>query len=592
MLALAVLSLLAGSAAAQIAVTGGVPSSAGLGVPVLRAWDDALEQLSQSTSALAVETLAHSGFPRRIVGIPGTRIATMEEGRQVQEHLDCVNGHGEWRYAAQPSAEQSAGLTVHKQESVYASCDARFFKANTARDDGWTVRESLKWVWVPHPSCFTSSAPVRPTAPTPLSRLRFCTLLAHKSTLMAGDTPQYSLHDLLLDWTSYTPLSCYGDRYCKEHALCGDVLKGAVGLDQWKRDERVYHPLPIGPGPKLVKREQPLEKRQFLEHKASHRSPSYGTLLRFRRSDGLQPQYGFTVPNFVHPATGVLEMNQQWLADSRRSDLVIITKPPLPLPPRSFNATWAQWWDDVSEGGDVAAVKMVEAVVRMTEEVWVPELIETLKAIRKDPSPAEQLVVYRGGWRAHPDCGSSAYEHGEAAREQAWNSPGDGPPPHPVQPTLEQIMFKRAIKRPDETRPAPSELQNLPTLFTNLQTILQNHLARKLILPGFGVPFLDLESTLSVWRSGMIGGSAAAPFASMTGLIDQTADPRGIHIGLRTSASGDCSRYCIPSPGMAIESAFIGGLTMLFEMGWAGKDESSEWVGDRFRNVREREAAL
>lgn len=585
----ALLLLLACSVAAleslpRIAITAKLPSTDSLPASsaLLAAWKLALDDLESDASRITQGALETGTIRSRIHGIPGTGITTQEERGVVQEHLDCITGEGEWVYEGK-RGKAGVGLTVHKQESIYAACDTKFYKGKPHSQDDWEVRESLKWTWKPASTCFTSLSSSRPTTRIPLSRRRLCTLLAHKSTIMIGDTPQYSLHDLLLDWTTTKPQSCYGDRYCKEHSLCGDILKGGTGADQWRTDERVYNPLPITS--RLAKRDI---SENHIEPRSKYSSPSYGTLLRFRRSDGLQPSSTYTQPNYVHHLTGVLEINQQWLADARRSDLVIITKPPLPLPSRAFSSYWSDWWNVVETGGEARAVMMLEGAVRLTRGAWVPELVETLRQMRKDS--VEQLVVYRGGWRSHSDCGAASFAGAAKGRTIDWNSPGDGPPPHLTQPTLLNIIFEGFP--PSSTIPTAARLRNIHTVFTNLQIILQNHLARRYILPEFGVPFLDLESTLSVWRSGMMGGSASSPFSSA--LHDQT-NPNswigGLHLGLRTAASGDCSRYCLPSPGMAIEEAFIGGLMTLLEMGWAGSEEMSRiWVGDGFTNVRERES--
>lgn len=575
-------SIAALNARRPIAISSKLPSTDSLPASsaLLAAWNTALDDLQSQASEITEEALETWNLRSRIGGIPGTGITTREGRKATQEHLDCVSGEGEWVHEGN-GAKAGVGLTVHKQESIYAACDTRFYKGKSHKNDEWDVRESLKWTWKPSSTCFTSLSSPRTTR-TPLSRHRLCTLLSHKSTIMIGDTPQYSLHDLLLDWTTTKPQSCYGDRYCKEHSLCGEVLKSEMGEDQWRTDERVYNPLPASS--KLGKRdfvESPVESR------TKYSSPSYGTLLRFRRSDGLQPSSMFTVPNYVHRLTGVLEINQQWLADSRRSDLVIVTKSPPPLPSRTFSSYWSNWWKIVERGGETGAVMMLEGVVQLTREAWVPELVETLRQMRRDPSPIEQLIVYRGGWRSHSDCGAASLSSA-LQDEMDWGSPGDGPPPHRTQPPLLEIIFDN-LSSPSTIPPA-ARLRNIHTVFTNLQTILQNLLARRHILPEFGIPFLDLESTLSVWRSGMIGGSASSPFSST--LHDQT-NPNslhGLHLGLRTSASGDCSRYCLPIPGMAIEETFIGGLITLLEMGWAGNEEMSKvWVGDGFANVRERE---
>lgn len=583
-----------------IPITAALPSISDLGTssPLRVAWTSALDSLTPVASSLTSSGISRIGLKGKIFGIPGTGIDTNEEARELQKHLDCMSGEGEWVYDAKGVERErsgSAGLTVHKQEGIYASCDKRFHKGSSGKhDDGeWSVRESLKWRWVPSPSCAATLRPDTPSPPSPLSRRAFCTLLAHKSTLVVGDTPQYSLHDLLLDWTSLEPQSCYGDLYCKEHALCGDVLRASKGVEDWDEDERVYQRLPTPPGSDSShdhshdERDLPsssstssttsstssdpsLSKRQLSK---KPKSVSYGTLLRYRRSDGLRPSTAQTIPTYIHPTTGIREINQQWVADSRRSDLVLLSKPPLPLPATGHNATWDEWWEEslVDEG-----VRMIEAARRITEEVWLPELLDTLRAIRGKPSPLDQLIVYRGGWRSHADCGASSLPPSAEATWD-WNSPGDGPPPHTSQPDLSTLLFRAGTGR----------LTNPHTLFFNLQTILQNHLVRTVVLPAFGIPFLDLETTLSIWRSGMVGSSASTPFS----LVNQNAPGGGggAGVGMRSGASGDCSRYCVPSPGMAVEETVIGGLMRVFERGWAGTVERrEEWVGEGFVKVTER----
>ncbi|KAK4701886.1 hypothetical protein P7C70_g4338, partial [Phenoliferia sp. Uapishka_3] len=542
----------ASSSPTSIPISSALPSTSGLSPHLVQAWDDAFNSLSSAATDLTASLLRRrkrQGLENGFDGIPGTRATTEEAARELQANLDCMSGKGEWVYEPEGGSRESsasAGLTVHKHSGVLASCDKRYYKGHHLESDfgdaKWDVRESLKWRWVPSSTC--AGAASRPSAP--LSRVGLCTLLAHKSTLLVGDTLQYSLHDLLLDWTSTEPLTCYGDMYCKEHSLCGSVLRAKNGIENWDADEHVFQRLP--PPPSLHKRalsesepesgidstttDSPsLERRQ-----AKGKSVSYGTMLRYRRSDGAQSNTRHLSPTFTHPFTGVREVNMQWYADARRSDIVILTKPPLPLPLRGHNETWDSWWDSSEEDPEE---RIVEAARIVTEQVWLPELMETLRAIRwgRDGEPA--LLVYRGGWRSHSDCSSSG---GLETSFKDWDSPGDGPPPHSASPTLQQIL---------------SSSSPIHTQFHNVQTIFQNHLVRTTLAPTFGMAFLDLESTLSVWRSGMLGGSASNPF--QPGFTDQSGGG-GLGKGLRSQASGDCLRYCLPSPGMAIEEAFLGGL--------------------------------
>ncbi|GAA5842112.1 hypothetical protein JCM11251_006528 [Rhodosporidiobolus azoricus] len=600
-----------------IAVTAILPSTSSLPSSLIAPFESTLASLDDLANTL-LSSAVFSIPAYRLKGVPGTAISASSEAHSLQAYLDCTSSKGEWVYDPEGVhlGNYGGGLTVHKQEGRYASCDKRFYKGREVGDGEWDVRESLKWRWVPSPSCVDLAPPslsafASKSEVALLSRTRLCRLLAHKSTLLLGDTTQYSLHDLILDWTVTEPQSCYGDLYCKEHALCGEILrkKDGTSVEAWKDDERVYHRLPLPPGsskmlPKrdLVVGEETFHGHQHHDHltlahsspltkrqSSSPRSPSYGTLLRYRRTDGLRPATAYTLPTYKHPFTGIREINQQWLADSRRSDLVILTKPPLPLPLKGHNETWDEWVYEAMENEELTleekAQRLLEAAADVTENVWLPELLEALKAIRAPPSPADQLVVYRSGWRMHADCAASSPDsENEDADETLPTSPGDGPPPHSSQPSLSSLLFRRSPTT------GQRDLVPLHIAFHNLQLLLQNRIARSSVLPAFGIPYLDLETPLSVWRSGMVGSSAAAPFIAFSGEAQAVFASAGPSQGLRSPASGDCSRYCFPSPGMAVEEFFLGALMRVFEAGWAGDNERQmEWVGDDgFRNLRER----
>ncbi|KDE04725.1 hypothetical protein MVLG_04864 [Microbotryum lychnidis-dioicae p1A1 Lamole] len=581
-------------------------------------WDTALKALALAAQGGVDATLRSFAFARfhgKIVGIPGTGIETTAEAQALQKHLDCMTSNGEWVYdplgdaRSNEAPNPNVGLTIHKQEGIYASCDRKFYSkskgGNRRSEADWDVRESLKWKWQPSKTCVeTAPSNARPG----LSRRRFCQYLSHKSTILLGDTPHYSLHDLLLDWTTLAPMSCYGDLFCREHSLCGDILKAkpGTGIEDWTEDELVWLSLPRPPSAVLKAaadrseedddadephRHEPWDETVIAEN-GQRRTPSFGTLLRYRRTDGLKSARKYIEPIYIHPATGIREMNQQWLPDSRRADIVVMAKAPLPFPLPGHNKTFDHWFEGLDDSKDLeeVAAKYIEAAWRITENVWLPELLDSLSSMRGSPSPEDQLIIYRGGWRAHHDCSRSSLDEDDPSASWDWQSPGDGPPPHKRQPTLSQVLFRN---------PAQTRLVDKHTLWYNLQTIMQNHIVRNFIAPKFGIPFLDLESSMSVWRSGMVGGSASAPFEPLPkssmqggGFVDQAKlKKRGASPGLRSAASGDCWRYCIASPGSGIEEAFIGGLLRIFERGFASTEERKQkWTGDNFANVKERMA--
>lgn len=620
-----------GTAAGPVAITAALPSTDSLSQRFISTYDGFFNSLTASAEALLAEKITPE-LAKRAAGVPGTGISSAKEAESLQAYLDCVASTGEWVHDPRGTslAGSRSGLTVHKQESRHAACDKRYYKASGASTSDasgsstrvptseWNVRESLKWTWHASPTCealapssLLRSSAARSSRSHLPSRRRLCELLARKSTLLLGDTTQYSLHDLVLDWTTVRPQSCYGDLYCMQHVLCEDVLAVPEGraheVENWEVDDRIYHRLPFPPtmppgGTKLqvgraIDASSETSGRPDGDGEASStmndlakRGPSIkegDALLRYRRTDGLRPARSQTRPLYRAPPTDVREYNQQWLADARRSDLVILNKAPLPLPREGFNSTFDAWVRDFTAQSNGAAsveeraLRVVEAAREVTELVWLPELVEALKAIRAPPSPADVLALYRGGWRQHADCAAASL--GVEATARPPTSAGDGPPPHLSPPTLASLLMRRSPSS-DEL-----ELQPLHIAYHNTQLVFQNHLARTVILPAFRIPFLDLETPLSIWRSGMVGSSVASPFQALLGAHGgQTVlSPAGR--GLRSPASGDCTRYCFPSPGLAIERFFLGSMATILEAGWAGSTEREQaWVGNGFTTLKDR----
>lgn len=637
----------------SLAITAALPATAdSLSKSFVSTYDELFNSLASTAEMLVADALTPA-LEKRLVGLPGTAISSRVEASALRAYLDCVSSTGEWVYEPEGISLVKTGtsLTVHKQEPRYAACDKRFYKgvAHDGAGPEWEVRESLKWSWRRSPTCeaiapssLAPSAGERARNALLPSRYRMCELLEGKHLLLVGDTTQWSLHDLLLDWTTLKPQTCYGDRYCMSHALCSDILsRGRKGskeareqarqqVESGEADQKVYHHLPLAPG---VSTTTAAEKRQ-LGNVASPSGPHAGksaasssedsgpdrsssaeplhekreparlvrtTLMRYRRADGLRFARNHVAPDYRPESNGVRELNQQWLADSRRSDLVILTKAPLPLPREGHNATFdAEVREYVAreEGVPVEAkaLRVLGAAKWVTEQVWLPELVETLRAVRAPPSPPDQLVVYRGGWRQHVDCAASTLRDRVVDDFSANGplissfSPGDGPPPRASQPTWASLLMQPSSSSGDDE----SELVPLHIAYHNAQLVLQNHLARTVVLPAFGIPFLDLETPLSVWRSGMVGSSAASPFRTPSSAAQQQHQQQAVlsSAGLRSPTSGDCTRYCFPSPGLAVERFFLGALATVFEAGWAGDAQrEAKWMGEGFENVQDRHHA-
>lgn len=349
--------------------------------PLAKSWTESLKDISSAVLRIidhhpALET---QEFKSRTQGIPGTGVETDEEAKQIQEWMDCEVSEGSWIW--QPRGPARGGVTVHKQGRAEASCDRAHYKGREPRgttlglaesDDGWDVRPSLRYRWQSAGRCATLR-PKHASTTSDISRKALCRQLRHKNILMVGDgAAAYSMHDLLLDWTNTKPATCYGDLYCKEHGLCGDELAedwsgSAEDLEAGKFDETVYVSLPAplaagrrGPSKRAVVADDAAagppvndlrlrdaegdeegvgrdddgpdeaEAPIFVEEKgkAPVRAPkkkaekpkTFGTIFRFRRSDGLwgsgSPGHSRFSPTWLHPNHGARETNNCELPSS------------------------------------------------------------------------------------------------------------------------------------------------------------------------------------------------------------------------------------------------------------------------------------
>ena len=169
------------------------------------------------------------------------------------------------------------------------------------------------------------------------------------------------------------------------------------------------------------------------------------------------------------------------------------------------------------------------------------------------------------------ECSSSSATESSSSPSDPlhwWDSPGDCPPPYSQGVSLRQIVFS------SNSTATHSSLSDVSALFYNFQTTLQNHLMRTAVLPQLGMPYLDMETPMSIWRSGLVGGASYKPDAS-----GQASSP----------GSRNCLQPCIPSAGMSVEEAFIGGLHRIFQWAFDGPERRDTWIGTEYVPTRVRE---
>ncbi|KAI7943913.1 hypothetical protein MJO28_011441 [Puccinia striiformis f. sp. tritici] len=576
---------------------------------ISKAYKNALKDIDLSIHTLMNHDpiFSTSEFKASRKGVPGTRIRTNSERQDLQKWLDCTSGEGEWRWEPINDRAEPRTMTVHKQGAQEAKCERAFYEsssslgmANRSRStkDNWDVRPSLKFRWFPSPKCDNTLKPpkIKPT----LSRRNLCDLLRHRSILIVGDLSQYSLHDLLLDWTSTKQTHCAGNLYCKIHAICSDDQfsinwnGNSTKLENGELDSHVYHQIPPQPSSQIHFTKN-VSSSSTLEEKTPRSSSNHerGTFLRYRRSDSLWGSTSSTDPRFdpvwIHPNNGIRDINNFWYGDVRKSDLVILSRRPLGLPLRDttlknlfrasqnmkksqsvynkhldylrrFSGSDPKVWGTKSDAllvewnkGERTGDLMIKMAIKTVLEIWLPEVLFTLLQLLKsdDPRSQERLIVWRGEWRMHGDCvsstsGNTSDNKNEFDWDQWWNghlsvSAGDGRRPHSSPPDLLSILFPPPNNQTKEPGSTKIDIHQRSLIFHNLQVIFQNHIMRNLV-PNLGIPFLDLESLASVWRTGLV---ASPTFNANHHLL------------------ADCYHYCLPSPGLHLEESFLGGLSRI-----------------------------
>lgn len=446
---------------------------------------------------------------------------TASELQELQNYLDCTAGEGSFRWdpSGQTLAATGDTLPVYKQSPRSAVCDQRFYAqaATLAETEKklWHVRPSLKWRWQASERCKTlphvTATGSQPAARSLPSRGGLCALLDEKRLLLLGDSPsQYAIHDMLLDWTSERPQTCYGDVYCKEHALCqGNLSKiHSDTSGTWKGDVRIYAHLPEPP---VQMGESPSSRESSADTARSARDSIRNAILRYRRLDSLflsgASSHAQLQPAYIDQSSGIRAINMFAVPDIKRSDLIILNKAPIPLPRKFSPNARASSFQNFSHMEP--SLMLIEIVENITRTVWLPDLLDAVQSARKTSDNAEQVWIYRGSWQMRFNCTQLRSDESVVAAS---------PSSYYLARTVSGLLG-----------PSGLESSNFHVAYYNVQTVVQNYLVHQVIAPILSMPYLDLDTMTSGWRTGSVAG-------------------------------GDCLRFCLPSPGLSLEEAFIGGL--------------------------------
>jgi hypothetical protein len=136
--------------------------------------------------------------PEDYVGIRGSKLTGAEETAAFRHKVDCWT-KGQW------VQQDEAFALKHVQDSLYSTCDDKFYKSHSKDQK----REAVKYRWQPHVSedC--------PAITTEVDSKKWCSILHGKHMLLVGDLVHYQYHELLLDAFRHDPTVCFGELNCK-----------------------------------------------------------------------------------------------------------------------------------------------------------------------------------------------------------------------------------------------------------------------------------------------------------------------------------------------------------------------------------------
>jgi hypothetical protein len=432
-------------------------------------------------------------------GAPGTRISGRVAFMELQQFLGCSMEEGSY------SLEEQARSFTRNPHHLLPT-----------------------YMWRSSSRCHDSLYPVKAqTAPINASNAGqiICSRLKGRTMILLGDHVQYTLHNLLLNSLHHAHTDCPGAQYCNWHTICATD----------KSDTSLSRKMP-----------------------APHVHPGFG-VLRFVWSTTLYSSTNPYEPRFnypyVSPATGVREMETSWYPWTRLSDLIILSKGPISAPAKSYASRGATgtFYLGKSSGTSGRYTRLFEhlipervppshrkvaagvheilnAAVRATFSHWLPSLLSTLVLLRSEPNTKQKLIVWRGEWFVQPGCDLSP-----DIRKLSWES------------LIGWESAKATVTDPWSLFHNSQGLIILSSPETNftLNTVYLQSRILQLLLPHFGIFYLPHEMHLAPFRAG---------FARSAG--DVTPDGK-------SGKKWDCMKYQFPSPGLAIEDAFLSGLAYI-----------------------------
>ncbi|KAJ3867989.1 hypothetical protein EV359DRAFT_33277 [Lentinula novae-zelandiae] len=252
------------------------------------------------------------------------------------------------------------------------------------------------------------------TSPTFRDSLRvdtLCPLIRRKKILFAGPDTTFYLHANLLqafELHENRSHSCLGTEFCTFHQIC-----------RVPRSSNSAEPFFPPGGFKKYPSNRELDASQ-------------SSILKYILSNSLYAGSDIQDPRYTDPLaqvdqdTGVRQKERYWLGQARKADVLVLNRGPLPAPAWTYDGTLQGNWSFVQkplrimrgreierdgrvgentlESRNLYGEGILDIALRVTVDKFLPEIVETLKALSKEAQQHRQVVLWHGSWIMEPVC--------------------------------------------------------------------------------------------------------------------------------------------------------------------------------------------
>ncbi|KAH7876783.1 uncharacterized protein C8R40DRAFT_116886 [Lentinula edodes] len=238
-----------------------------------------------------------------------------------------------------------------------------------------------------------------------------CPLIRRKKILFAGPDTTFYLHANLLqafELHENRSHSCLGTEFCTFHQIC-----------RVPRSSNSAEPFFPPGGFKKYPSNRELDASQ-------------SGILKYILSNSLYVGSDMQDPRYTDPLaqvdqdTGVRQKERYWLGQARKADVLVLNRGPLPAPAWTYDGTLQGNWSFVQkplrimrgreierdgrvgentlESRNLYGEGILDIALRVTVAKFLPEIVETLKALSKEAQQHRQVVLWHGSWIMEPEC--------------------------------------------------------------------------------------------------------------------------------------------------------------------------------------------